>query len=998
MVRRKTALLAVALLFVAAALQGQTPAPELTQAPLNPHFVEHMAAREQGLIETFTADGHALGSIPSTLDLSHLQAQQAGARLSMGVPPASYDLRTLNRVSPVRDQGSCGSCWAFATFGSMESNLMPGETLDFSENNLKNLHGWDWSPCAGGMWQMSAAYLARWAGPVYESDDPYQPSDVNTSPAGLPARKHVQDIILIAQRSGPMDNDNIKNAVMNHGGVDVSMFWWDGSYNASTKSYYYNGPTTLNHDITVVGWDDNYSAANFLVTPAGNGAFLIKNSWGTYWGLGGFFWLSYYDTSFGNYTSAVFSGNQPVTNYTRKYEYDPLGWTTSMGYPTPPAWFANVFIAQASEQLQAWSTYVASDNSPYTVQIYTGVTGAPTSGTLQQTSSGTFAQAGYHTVSLAAPVSLTAGQKFSVVVQLTTPGYDYPVPVEYRFVGSTSRVTASPGQSYMSSDGTSWRDTTTIDSATNVCLKAFSAGPQETAVSFTPNSLVGGNSATGTLTLAAAAPAGGGTILLSSNTTAVRVPQTVTVPTGTMSTTFTATTNPVGIPTLATITAGAVQTTLTVNPVAVSTVVANPTTVLGGSSATVTVVLAAVAPAGGATILLSSNNTAVQVPQSVTVPAGAMSTAFTATTSVVDSQVQAIITANTAQATLTVNPIAVSSVSLTPATVLAGNSATGTITLAAAALSGGRTVAMSSSNAAVQVPQTVTVPAGSLSATFTATTSVVGSQVLATIHADTAQTILTVNPVPVITRLSSANVQAGAAGFTLAITGRGFANGARVSWNGSDRGSSTIWDDSSDLRLVISAADVASAGVVDLMVTNPASAGGVASNSFEFVIDTPSGGQGAFTISSTTATLNVKQGQSASLQVSFTGTKTGAQITATCVNLPVGASCSYSNGSVTITTSSTTPPGSYNIVVIFTATQQLAGLRRHRIVAAAWLGVSACPLGLLWLSCRRRSLLRCLVLTVILAVLLLPASCGGGAGAPPIVTTQSSMSLAVTVN
>ena len=74
--RRKTALVAVALLFVAAVLQGQTPAPELTQAPLNPHFVEHMAARQQGLIQTFTADGHPLGSIPSTLDLSHLQAQQ----------------------------------------------------------------------------------------------------------------------------------------------------------------------------------------------------------------------------------------------------------------------------------------------------------------------------------------------------------------------------------------------------------------------------------------------------------------------------------------------------------------------------------------------------------------------------------------------------------------------------------------------------------------------------------------------------------------------------------------------------------------------------------------------------------------------------------------------------------------------------------------------------------------------------------------------------------
>ncbi len=765
---------------------------------------------------------------------------QESVRQSSPALPASYDLRTRGKVTAVRNQGNCGSCWAFGTYGALESRLLPAETHDFSENNLKDLHGFDLSPCSGGNSIMSIAYLARWgatqqSGPVNESDDPYNQADVNTSPAGLSPQKHVQEVILIAARTNATDNANIKNAVMNYGGVHTPLYWTDSAYNSTTSAYYYSGsasPSTLNHDITVVGWDDNYSAANFSSHPPGSGAFLIKNSWGTGWGLSGtgFFWISYYDTGFGGDVSAVYSGVQAANNYTRSYQYDPLGWVGATGYSNTTAWFANIFTAAGNEQLQAVATYAASDSSPYILKVYTGVTGDPSTGTLQAsaTTSGTLAQAGYHTVALTSPVTLTTGQKFAVVVQLTTPGYTRPVPIEYSVPGYSSNAAASAGQSYISSNGTIWQDTTTtatLSPTTNVALKAFSS--------------------------------------------------------------------------------------------------------TGAQSSTV------------------------------------------------------------------------SAVSVNPATVLAGNSAVGTVGLTAAAPAGGATVALSSNNTAVQAPASVTVLAGSSSVTFTVTTSAADSQTVATITAGAAQTTLTVNPVPVIASLSTANIPAGSAGFTLTIYGYGFANGAGVSWNGSDRTSSTTRLDSYHLTLPVSAADIASAGSIDIRVSNPNSAGGAASDAFKFVVDSASSGQGAFTVGSTVATLNVKQGQSASLQVSFTGTKTGAQISATCVNLPVGASCSYKNGSVTITTSVTTPPGSYNIVVIFTATQQLAALGRHRILAAAWLGVSACPLGLLWLSCRRRSLRRYLAPIAILAVLLLLASCGGGGGGasmPPAVTTQSSMSLAVTVN
>jgi hypothetical protein len=168
-------------------------------------------------------------------------------------------------------------------------------------------------------------------------------------------------------------------------------------------------------------------------------------------------------------------------------------------------------------------------------------------------------------------------------------------------------------------------------------------------------------------------------------------------------------------------------------PSALSLLVLNPTSVLGGvQSSTGTVTLSGPAPAGGARVLLSSSNpAAAQVPASVTVPAGATSATFTVTTSAVAASSLATISASygggTQTATLAVTPASVSSLTLNPTRVTGGvQSSTGTVTLNGPAPAGGARVLLSSSNtAAAQVPSSVTVPAGATSATFTVTTSIV---------------------------------------------------------------------------------------------------------------------------------------------------------------------------------------------------------------------------------------------------------------------------------
>jgi C1A family cysteine protease/phosphodiesterase/alkaline phosphatase D-like protein len=478
---------------VACTMPAQEATDTPTLAPLNPRFVEHQDALAHGRVAVLpiTPEGHTLGLKPSPMDFSHLIGQTGLADQVSGSLPSSYDLRTYSKVSPVKDQLACGDCWAFATYGSMESALLTSESWNFSENNLNNLSGFDYGVCMGGNGQMSTAYLARWAGPIKATDDPDPTSCTSeatcymTSPQNLTPQKHVQNVIFIAARANSTDNANLKSAIMTYGGVDVSISadelgWTNPYWNAAHSAYYYNGAAacsgavcSVDHDITLVGWDDNYSASNFTTIPPGNGAFLVKNSWGTGFGSSGFFWISYYDTKLAIEQSYAFVGNENTTNYTTEYQYDPLGLVNSSGYGTTTAWAANIFTASTNGKLAAVATYALASNATYTIEIYTNASGGPISGTLANTTTGTFNYTGYNTVTLSSPVAITAGQKFSVVVKLTTPGYNYPVPVEYAVSGYSSKATASAGQSYMSPDGNSWTDVTTSSATRNIALKAF---------------------------------------------------------------------------------------------------------------------------------------------------------------------------------------------------------------------------------------------------------------------------------------------------------------------------------------------------------------------------------------------------------------------------------------------------------------------------------------------------------------------------------------------
>ena len=495
---------AVTIILLALTVGGVFAAPNtapgrVASAALSPEFVD-LQINPAISLPSISATGRTSGLLPAPQDLSSTKGMQVSASGALMAPPGSYDLRTTGRLTPVRDQGAFGTCWAFASMGSLESYLMPADPNDFSEDNVALTSGFNYpggSYNAGGQMYMSTAYLTRWGGPVNESEDAYGDS---FTPTGLTARKHVQQVEWIPARASATDNDNVKNAVMTNGGTYVTLYWSNTYYKSATASYYYSGSSSANHAVVIVGWDDNYPASNFASAPAGNGAFIVRNSWGSAWGSAGYFYVSYYDGTFGRRDLMVnFDSAEPTTNYSAVYQYDPLGDVNSIGYSSNTAWFANVFTAQSTNSVAAVGFYTLAPSTTY--QVYTG----PSLSALTLNTSGTMTYMGFHTVTLATPQAITSGQPFVVAVKVVSPGNSYPIAIEYAVANYSSGATAAAGQSYISSTGTSWSDVTTAyTSSANVCLKAYVGGtpvppatePSVTALSPIYGVLAGGNAVT----------------------------------------------------------------------------------------------------------------------------------------------------------------------------------------------------------------------------------------------------------------------------------------------------------------------------------------------------------------------------------------------------------------------------------------------------------------------------------------------------------------------
>ena len=366
--------------------------------------------------------------------------------------PAYFDLREKGRVSQIRNQGTYGTCWAFAATSALESSLLPEEKYLFSVDNMSMSNSFNANQYDGGEYTMGMAYLAAWQGPVLEKDDPYGDG---VSDDTLKAVKHVQEMQIIDGK----DYEGIKEAVFKYGGVESSLYSTirssqDSSvyYNRENSAYCYIGTEKPNHDVVIIGWDDNYPSSNFNTQLEGDGAFICQNSWGSDFGEDGIFYVSYYDTNIGTH-NVVYTRVDDTDNYDNIYQSDLCGWVGKMGYDSEQIYGANVFKAKGNEKLSAAAFYATGANTEYELYVVHDFKNEKSFANREKLASGVVKKAGYYTIDFDEQ-QLKAGEKYAIVLYVKTPGSKHPLAIEYDTGESILQgVDLDDGEGYISLNG-----------------------------------------------------------------------------------------------------------------------------------------------------------------------------------------------------------------------------------------------------------------------------------------------------------------------------------------------------------------------------------------------------------------------------------------------------------------------------------------------------------------------------------------------------------------
>lgn len=395
-------------------------------------------------------------------------------------------------LTPVKNQGSEGCCWAFAMVGAMEASLIQQgyvtpQNIDLSEAHMayfsKNLYDSIYRDgnifekpedkieeayTNGGHEYYALAALSKGSGAVSEGIAPYAEYTGENKKEIEEEKRFLSEATL--STFVPLDAKNrvaIKTAIMEFGGVLNIFFSGDAEggipfndyYNKEKKAYHYPYNTTQNHQTLIVGWDDSFSKDNFNedYRPDNNGAWIVRNSWSDSFGEEGYFYISY-ETPIKTATAV----RACMETYDNNYGYTGALVFEGLYYNSIALNVANVFTAKNDEVLEEVSfTIVQPEMAPeiyanytgeVTVTVYTGVKDTPGSGRkeleMKTDMEGTFKR-----IKLTEPINLYAGEKFAVSVKgaavLLEPtentsyqGQTYVTNPTWKYVGVDSSIRA----------------------------------------------------------------------------------------------------------------------------------------------------------------------------------------------------------------------------------------------------------------------------------------------------------------------------------------------------------------------------------------------------------------------------------------------------------------------------------------------------------------------------------------------------------------------------
>ena len=448
--------------------------------------------------------------------------------------PAKYDSRNVNGkryVTAVEDQGYSYLCWAFASIGAIESDILRHnedisyKDLDLSEKHLAyyNLHSAEGSYqglidddyrelvnaedeenawvfdydtgyiAVGGVTDFCTSIFTAWKGPVAEegedafismyggtflfTDNGETPSDAYGGPY------HVQGVY---QVPGVTENNLlIKQMVMEHGAASIGVCaddrFWKNHFGSLYSNFGGEKVPTADHEVLIIGWDDDYPASNFRINPGKNGAWLCKNSWGSSTGDGGYFYLSYYDETVSISNAAAYDVALEGKENFYDHNYQAAGYladlvstlddslNTMKALTESENPYGMMYTAESDETLKAIGLMSLDMYQQYEVEIYLDPevdgdnveffenTEPDYEGKMSAISGG------FHTFELDREIELTKGENFFILIKPKTPGRlvyepggDYVSDKNYdewkNLTGNVHNSYEASGKSYYISD------------------------------------------------------------------------------------------------------------------------------------------------------------------------------------------------------------------------------------------------------------------------------------------------------------------------------------------------------------------------------------------------------------------------------------------------------------------------------------------------------------------------------------------------------------------
>ncbi len=407
--------------------------------------------------------------------------------------PSKYDSRNSDGncyVTEVENQGYTYLCWAYAAIGAVESDILRHSDtilyndLDLSEKHLAyyNVHKADSLPengieedyrelinaddednawifeydtnyvAVGGVTDYCISLLTAWKGPVSDiENDAFEAvfgqeylfkNNTKIPSNAYNSEYHIQDVNQIC---ASIDNINyVKQMVMEHGAATIgvnadTVFWMNHN---STLYSYFNGASvpTANHEVLIVGWDDDYSSSNFAKAPKADGAWICKNSWGTSSGNNGYFYLSYYDETVNNSNAASYSVTIPNDDgwYDNNYQVagyigqtvstldDNKNFVVALSESNNP--YGVLFEANGEEYLNAVGLMALDTYQQYVLNIYINPQADGEQISFSSLSEPDHTQkisaisGGYHTFELDKELELHDGDSFFVMLFPVTAG------------------------------------------------------------------------------------------------------------------------------------------------------------------------------------------------------------------------------------------------------------------------------------------------------------------------------------------------------------------------------------------------------------------------------------------------------------------------------------------------------------------------------------------------------------------------------------------------